>query len=399
MKKQDRHDELIGLLKNMPDIKNKTDKNILYQRISSNNNNTSENVEKAKRKMKLFPVLGSVLAVILIVCIPFLFNGTSFQTSEEQSNQAYDTQSTEDSLMEQESADESESAQEFEIAEESGESNVTEEENISLYSNESQFVLDSINDNANIVYAAISDEQFQYAIPITFVVSDSKNMNDHYNNLEQYLREYNLTTADYLLEGLSYNIHDTNKEVQISLPDDFSIESSARAAMFEKLLETMFIPAGIEKATFLSGSDEGVELGPYGEIDEMQLHDDGNASYKLYNDEFLVPIPHEGDNVEEAITEMKNNQEAFDIFQTIPNEIDFSIETFEDELRITYTGQAPLANDDQAIIMIEAILMTAKSYGFHFVNFDNMPLEQIGNYNFNEPIKVPEAVNPFDIHY
>lgn len=48
----------------------------------------------------------------------------------------------------------------------------------------------------------------------------------------------------------------------------------------------------------------------------------------------------------------------------------------------------------ELLTMVEAILMTAKSFGFDSVKFENMSIQQIGNYDLNNPIKDPNGVNP-----
>src|SRR5690606_9264746 len=148
------------------------------------------------------------------------------------------------------------------------------------------------------VYAAIPDDQFQYVIPISFVIS-GKSQNEAYNELEQYLKDSNLIDNHYLLDGLSYEILKDEKQVRIQFPDDFTIQSSAEAYMFEKLLSMMFMPIGIEKVIFDSVPDKEIVLGPFGDIDELNLNKD-KSSYKLYNDSYFISIPHDELSIEDA---------------------------------------------------------------------------------------------------
>src|SRR5690606_40640159 len=83
-------------------------------------------------------------------------------------------------------------------------------------------ILQTIDENSTIVYAAIPDDQFQYVIPISFVIS-GKSQNEAYNELEQYLKDSNLIDNHYLLDGLSYEILKDEKEFRIQLPNDFTI--------------------------------------------------------------------------------------------------------------------------------------------------------------------------------
>jgi len=94
---------------------------------------------------------------------------------------------------------------------------------------------------------------------------------------------------------------------------------------------------------------------------------------------------------------MKEEDTAFHLTNTIPEEINFRITEDEKELVLEYTGKAILENNEKYSVMIDAILMTAKSYGFESVRFDNIKIVRIGNYILEQPIKVPEGVNPYTI--
>lgn len=256
-------------------------------------------------------------------------------------------------------------------------------------------ILQTIDENSTIVYAAIPDDQFQYVIPISFVIS-GKSQNEAYNELEQYLKDSNLIDNHYLLDGLSYEILKDEKQVRIQFPDDFTIQSSAEAYMFEKLLSMMFMPIGIEKVIFDSVPDKEIVLGPFGDIDELNLNKD-KSSYKLYNDSYFISIPHDELSIEDAILNLKEDQSEFNVHHTIPDEINFNVVSENNKLSLEYSGPSEL-HDLQAIVtMIESILTTAKSYGYEYVNFKNMPLEQVGNYLLTDEIKVPIAVNPINI--
>lgn len=48
--------------------------------------------------------------------------------------------------------------------------------------------------------------------------------------------------------------------------------------------------------------------------------------------------------------------------------------------------------------MIEAILLTAKEFGFKKVQFQNAGNEKIGHFNLRKAIEVPVAPNLIDLH-
>jgi hypothetical protein len=92
---------------------------------------------------------------------------------------------------------------------------------------------------------------------------------------------------------------------------------------------------------------------------------------------------------------MKKAQKPLNIYPTIPEDIQFRLTTLDDQLFITPDNDQVFQDEQRALIMIEAILMTAKSFGYEFVTFNHVStIDQIGPYQFSEPIEVPEAVNP-----
>lgn len=124
------------------------------------------------------------------------------------------------------------------------------------------------------------------------------------------------------------------------------------------------------------------------------------VSYKLYkNDdikkEFLIPVKVEGViSFEDALRVMKENGIEKSIISTIPANITFTVSESDDIVKLTIRDNEENINKNQYQIMIEAILMTAKSYGYHAVKFNNIELVQIGPYYLAEPVRVPIAVNP-----
>jgi hypothetical protein len=59
----------------------------------------------------------------------------------------------------------------------------------------------------------------------------------------------------------------------------------------------------------------------------------------------------------------------------------------KDDVEITFPDSIKLSADDtEDLMMIDAILLTAESYGFESVKFNNTKLDSIGPYKLNEEI-------------
>ncbi|RLL48175.1 hypothetical protein D8M04_02560 [Oceanobacillus piezotolerans] len=389
MKKEDWKDkEIRKLLQEMPKVTDEIPKVILYEQISKK---LTDDKPAKNQKIKLIPVFTTLVAIFLLSVIPFLINDRNQIANNyaldykdmENTNESTEIMISEDSL--EKSGEESTIADYHDSTElEMGDLETIKDSN----------VVHSVGNDSSIVFAAVADKQFQYVIPVSFIVPNKNSLNENYKQLDNYMKEEGFS-SEYLFEGASYEIEPENKEVKIQLPTNFSIDSSAEANLFKDIIQTMFSPYGIEKAVLISEGEEPIDLGPIGQINELRIQESNKASYKLYNSEYLVPVPHQlENNISDAIMEMKNSEEAFNLTKTIPDSIHFSVESFDSELDLFYTGDSVIEETEESITMIEAILMTAKSYGFETVRFNEMGIDAIGHYNMNEPIQVPTAVNP-----
>jgi hypothetical protein len=80
---------------------------------------------------------------------------------------------------------------------------------------------------------------------------------------------------------------------------------------------------------------------------------------------------------------------ASDIQQSFPEEINVELEIDQDVLILNLNSDAGQPDAEITETMIESILLTAKSYDFQYVSFENMPATEIAGYDFSEAIKVP----------
>ncbi|WP_067725401.1 hypothetical protein [Oceanobacillus damuensis] len=395
---EDKHQEIIDGLKGMPDITDDTDKEVLYSRISSVFSE-SHSTKKRKTDRKLIPILSTVAAAAIILMIPFMLQIDIFQSNNETAElfsvdeTAYDDASHNSNKME--SANEE---QERSVDTEDSEAERTEEmseQNIDTNDSLTSFTTMESSEPYQIVYAAIPDNQQQFIIPISFLVPENADLEAYYNSLESYMDMEEMELNNYMLKDASFELEES--EVRIRLDDEFSIgDGSANAHIFEQTLSAMFTPYGIDKAVFQS-ENGGIDMGPFGVIEELSLNRNEEI-YKLYKNQFLIPVPNSNNlSITDAIAEMKVEQTEFNINQTIPETVQYTADSSGNELILTLQDETSFENSQEVLIMIEAILMTAKSYGYEYVQFNNLPFDEIGNYNTSEPIKVPEGANPVDL--
>ncbi|WP_099158396.1 hypothetical protein [Virgibacillus ndiopensis] len=389
--------QVINLLKDMPKVKDSRDKNEIFQRISTQMKNEKTSIKQ--KKTYLIPILSSALVVaIMLVIIPVVLNNEMFQRHEEKLslNKAADSSSSS-----------GESGIKMNEQEDAALSNDKSNPELSLFSKSSEnLVLTEIDAQSDIVHAAVSDQQGQYMIPVTFVIPKTEELESYYNKVETYLKAEEWGVSGYLFKDATFKFDYTNNHVIMNLPKGFSLNhGSANATIFEDTLSAMFRHLGFKKVVFETDNNQAVDLGQIGNISELPIKPAQKSSYKLYQAsddkrKFLIPIPlKEQTEIEAALNGMKQNEETFSIFQTIPNKIGFNVdESSGDQLSITFAEDNSLKETSITLqeknTMIEAILMTAKSYGYNSVKFNNTGIDQIGIYNLTEAIKVPLAVNP-----
>lgn len=391
MKTDDNNEKQIKeSLKQMPKVKDNMNKDLLYQRISSELN--EERRPKKNKKLVLIPIFSTVMVLLLLVLIiPSTMNNTMFQSSSENSNADKAMDSSSNESMDAESS-------ELKKQEDSASSSAESDTGILMMDTDIKSHVIHSTGNKTIIYGALADRQAQYIIPLSLVVPKTDNAGKYYKQFSTYLNEMNWGLSDYNFSGAEFQLDKQSGQVHVKLPEDFSVTSGTQANMFQGILTTMFTPYQINKAVF----SQQVKLGPTGKVKELSLKS-SRVIYKRYQlsedkRNFLVQIPVDGQrDIKTALTEMRKAEESYNVYQSIPDYIDFSVETDDEQLKLNFTDKNMVLNNQETITMIEAILMTAKSYGYQEVLFTNYANENIGPYNLSEPIKVPDGVNPIRV--
>lgn len=248
------------------------------------------------------------------------------------------------------------------------------------------------NNEDNITLAVVSDGA-QYVVPITLLVpSDSLlGVNTLYENIAQYVDMNQNGFQTLHFEELEFDIHDNS--ASILLNDTYSVQnSSTNYHLFRQMLDTIFTTNGVEQIE-VSGTHSFVLEQTNFASDYIQ-----NKFYKVYqyqNSEkkWLIPVYNSDvETIEQALEEMKKDEEAYHIHKTIPSDTKINTSSIDGILEVRVESSELLIPTDQTIFL-ESILATAKEFGFNavrfYVNFDNAT-----DYNLSEPIEVPDYINP-----
>lgn len=382
---KNKHDQkIINLLKQLPKIEDRTTKEELYQQIQGK---ISRSSKTSSPRGRLIPVFSTLLVImIIIIVIPSFFDSTSF----------FSTMNNEDDMAESLQA---ELNMEESVTMVNDMPAETVENQLPAGEDYQRYVIDEIKPEAMLIHGAVVEQQLQHVIPVTFIFDDQFALSEHYNQLDDYLEEDEWGVHENILQDATFDIDLTTNEVILNLPEQFSLgEGSARANIFSDILSTMFRPLGIEKVIFQPGE---LDFGPYGAITELTLPELEPVNYKLFNHPeanraFLTPIKQPDQSIEEALVDMKSDDKFYYLDHTIPADVEFNIQSSAQTLIIEFSEETVIQDNQQYLTMIESILMTAKSYHYETVIFDNPKIDGIGPYNLQLPLNVPLAINPID---
>lgn len=371
-------------LKNMPKVNDDRTKEEWIERVQPYK---YKRERTRKKSPKMIPILSTVLLIgMMVLIIPTIIQEPS-SVQEQTSSTHYD-----DHQVDQKANVD----QQLKSAARNEE--VTEHK-------EGEYVMFDLHGDEQVVYGGIFDQQVQYIIPLAFVSSEDHSLSELYTELDSYIDEFDLASKIPYFKDTAFSINMDEKNVTMHVPDDYSIgEGSAVQGKFEEMLSRIFYPYEIDQVLLESSNGSPVTLGEKGELDSITVHEPVNENYKLYDDEahdqrFMVPMNQEDKTFAEAIEDLKNDEQDYSIQNTIPQDVDVTV-TCESEESCSIQFQDTVAElpEQDLIVAVESILMTAKSYGFDEVAFKGIPNDAIGSYNLSEPITVPLAVNPMYIH-
>ncbi len=367
-------------LKNMPKVNDDRTKEEWIERVQPYK---YKRERTRKKSPKMIPILSTVLLIgMMVLIIPTIIQEPS-SVQEQTSSTHYD-----DHQVDQKANVD----QQLKSAARNEE--VTEHK-------EGEYVMFDLHGDEQVVYGGIFDQQVQYIIPLAFVSSEDHSLSELYTELDSYIDEFDLASKIPYFKDTAFSINMDEKNVTMHVPDDYSIgEGSAVQGKFEEMLSRIFYPYEIDQVLLESSNGSPVTLGKKGELDSITVHEPVNENYKLYDDEthdqrFMVPMNQEDKTFAEAIEDLKNDEQDYSIQNTIPQDVDVTV-TCESEESCSIQFQDTVAElpEQDLIVAVESILMTAKSYGFDEVAFKGIPNDAIGSYNLSEPITVPLAVNP-----
>lgn len=392
MKRSEFNDEQIEkLLRKLPKVEDHRNPQEIFHNVS-----IQLNIQK-KRRTWLVPTIATALAALLfIILIPTIFNNGH--------DIAYDhsmAESTELQEIGMTSTDEK--LEKFENHEEMERSMATEDGNhplmtpLSIASYNAVYEED-VSEDEVVITLNIPDQNVQNVVPVSFIVpKEDMTLLEQVEVLSNQIDEEALGLIDfYPLQG---KLFENNNELIVDVPVDHNYHIGTNSYLFLKAIDK--IGELVEKHTIQlqTEGESGIDLGNYGKLETYTIDTDKNHAYFFYfpsNQEkpYLVPSPEPFANIDKAIKSMKEKIETYDLYPSIPENLNFtSIREEGKRLILTLANDERIPDSSTFIESIEAILLTAKQFNFSEVIIESNILYQFGKFSFNEVWQVPLAPN------
>ncbi|MBE4910329.1 hypothetical protein IMZ08_20015 [Bacillus luteolus] len=410
MKKSEWNDEqLEHLLSQMPIVKDNRDPREIYQSISSK-------VKRKKKNTWIIPSLATAAALALIVLIGPSFLNTSFDTSQGGGNQESSSEDINMTMVTDAPKEENGAPKMTTIT---NDDSANRELAITSIEEPASYVIRDYMDKKLFTFG-VPDPMVHTVIPVSVLVDWSDQ--SHIGLLPDVIQKVNdkLISSEYNTQFplAQYTFtekqnEDGTKNIILDFGQDRNPESFASAesmAFWGAVKETFrWFDDTYKEIEFHQNGKQGVMIGQSGIVEtSYKLEKAGKRAYFMYvpfenGRKFLVPneVTGKSSTFSDALETMRNNIEigSFVLQPTILQSVNFEIdETDSQNATITFTEDTILENSDTFVFMIEAIMLTAKEFGYQTVTFNNANIDFIGSWDLTGVENtVPIAPNPITL--
>lgn len=179
----------------------------------------------------------------------------------------------------------------------------------------------------------------------------------------------------------------------------FESLSATEDSLYKTILKETFWPR-FREIEFRSDGQLGVIWGQTGPITNLNLEQQNRSGYYFFETDtgFLLLVKGNsvnaptGETLYETLLIMK--QSELDGLQSIPEYLEFvTVEDQGDLVTIHFQEGTIFEDSSLNLAIIEAILFTAKDFGYSFVKFKGVEPTSVGHYLLTETLVIPEKVN------
>ncbi|MDE3839444.1 negative regulator of sigma-X activity [Bacillus methanolicus] len=399
--------ELEELLLQLPKISDNRDPRDIYQNIALK-------TKKRKRQIWIMPSLAAAAAVVLFIILsPNLINWQEPPEQKISLNSATSKENMEmvrnDNTAAIEDNNKDVSIQEENpVNFEDGSNNQSSEKTLADDVERTAVYKEDLQGKELLTYA-IPDANGQNIVPVSVLVQkeDNKSWFDQFKETMADLKEEEWGLSEYypLHADLAYD--SLKKVLNIDVPRDHQYGfGSANEIMFKSSLLGSFADGDkVDKITFTTENEKGIVLGN-DEITELVVEKSNSSAHGylfLYpakgKKPFIVPTPDEYKTIHEAFVAMRKEFATHQLKPSISEGLQFEkvVPNNNGILSIFLTKSSNVNDLQEMVYSIEAILLTAKNFGFKAVKVENPPVKNIGQFDFSKELQVPVAANKLSI--
>lgn len=383
MKKSEWSDnELEQLLRQMPKVQDHRDPRDIYQSLSLK-------AKKRKAPVWIVPSVASVAAVLLLFLLaPQVWQGNIQDKATEEKSVAVEDRSKNTEMAK------------VDPNKDSGKASLSQDISIMATEFETAIYKEDIIDQEVITYM-IPDQNAQILVPVSVLVpKENKSWAELYQTNSESLSEAQWGLSDFYPLNATLSMID-EKTMNVDVPEGHVYGSgSANEILFTSTMdEILFRHENLQKITFSTNGVPGIMLGNTGQLMELNKPTLKKRAYFLFNPNnqnmpFIVPGIDTFTDIDTALESMRTENAINGFKPSIPSDFVYKVDASSSEqLILTFDTNVQLTNDAKNIYAIEAILLTAKEFGYEKVKFVNAPITQIGRFNLENEVNVPVAPN------
>ena len=372
--------ELEILLRKLPKIEDNRSVNRIFTSL--------EFAERRKKRFHWTPLLASAVAIFIvsIIASSFIFGNNSNDENFSMS------QDSEIARNEMEIADKDSTDQN-----QSGAQSVKEihNENKLMYSLYNTDLMDN-----NYFTLAIPTKSNRYYVPLTFLIEKGSIEDSIVALLEEAknIDEASLGLSEFFPLGAELFYKSESKTVMIDLSESTYHNVSDKILL--NVFQETFKYQQIEQLRYALEGEIGVEFPYIGYLENEMVNKYTQKATMIYQfDEssprFFVSSFNSSSTIEEAFEIMKttDNPEDPTVFPTIPSDWVYEIIEEDSLLHIKFDEETELNDSITHQTALEAILLTARDFGYEKVLFGYNGLSKIGTIELNKELEVPIAPN------
>lgn len=244
-----------------------------------------------------------------------------------------------------------------------------------------------------IITVGLLDKSKQHVIPLSFKGSGQEPVIKQIDDVIKQMDLAHFGLDAFRFQDENFRQHNGN-EVTVDLSQTNVKEYFQNEKNLTNVLKETFRWQNFEKMHLFS-SVSGGNLEKASEIPIKKLL---KKAYFLFMPKegrkwLLVPSEKEYRSIGDAVAAMQRESEE-GLLPSIDRA--FQIEKLNGKggiLTVTLKNTEKISNSDKTLAAIEAILMTAKEFGFKRVKFEGIPAYKIGNIDITKPVEVPFSPN------